>query len=282
MATFSFRKYAFHLLILISGLFISLPQAIAQRFIDERKEHFIFDVKIIDEFIDRFNNAENTLISKNSSTPINRQQALKLLFNKKEKSWDTLIVKRFIDDILNKDARLNFYDKFWYAQLKCQFKYMGVAKEVILTLENQVFTSGASKWLIVGVYAPFLDFSKCASELTIPDSRDITRTMNPMTHATNFVGLKRALEDFPNLKNYYCQSCNSDELHVFANEILNKNLKLVGIDKITYHFLEIDNWIFTVDHFYGNTYHSGWLISSLVEANQNQKKFYKTSKLYLN
>lgn len=282
MFLFSVRKQFQFITLGLSYFLVSILYANAQQFIDERVENFVYEVKIVDEFIDRFNNTENTLITKYSTIHLNRQQAIKYLFNKNNSQWDTLLIQQFIQQVINSNTELNFYDKFWYAQLRCQFIYQGIRREALLTLENQIFISGASKWLIVGIYAPFLDTEHCADDLQVPRPLDKSRTLNPMTHATNFVGLKRALADVNNIRNYYCQSCNSDELDFFALELCNGSLKLASIDQIVYHFLEVDNWIFTVEYIYGKTFNSGWLISTLKKASQTEKKMYKMSKLFLN
>src|ERR1700748_764492 len=84
-------------------------------------KHFIYEVKEIDEFFERFNDAPNSFLrgiykSRHIKFNIDRQQLIRSLFNDDNKSLDSLIKAQFITDVTRKKKPLyiNFYGGNWY------------------------------------------------------------------------------------------------------------------------------------------------------------------------
>jgi len=266
------------LLLVVANLFVILNVAAQNKNITFTDENFAFEVKQIDEFIERFNNSEKTLIReyiKNNyeSGDLTRIDLLKSLFNQQDESWNLREINSFITQIDNRDYKLQFDDKDWYAKLNCTADFLGeeFPMTMIMNIEKNP-ESGANKWVINSVDANFLD---------IPESSDKSKSINPASHGTNFVALDRALEDTSNMKNYVSSSFNPDKLTLFMSLLSCKKISIKQVDRIQYHFLQIDGWAFTVKNFERKEKNSGWLISKLERMDNYQKDEYKKSVLNL-
>jgi len=262
---------------------------LAQQFINEREEEFAFQVKIVDEFIERFNdiagNLADTYIQDNRiGIPYDRKNNIKSIFNQ-SLPWDTSIVSSFINSVANdkKPILIDFYDQNWFAKVNCRFLYKGRVQNVDIVLDNQVFdeTTKVSKWVIIGVSGLFLGEIQDCEENIVPASRDRLKSLNPMSHGTDFMGLRKAFADKENLRNYFCQKCNSETVNAMANEIYKGNLVFEQVNVISYHFLQIPGWIFTVNEYLRNSVNSGWLIDKLISVDGEGKKKYRQQQLFL-
>ncbi len=130
-----------------------------------------------------------------------------------------------------------------------------------------------SKWVIESVSADFLKLTR---------SQDHRRALNPASYGNNFIDLSAALQDTANFRNYLNPRRQHSQLLLFFNELHEKHLVFKQINEITYHFLQLDNWIFKVRDFNRDTPNSGWLISELLRVNDRQKLQYQQKVLYLN
>ena len=66
-----------------------------------------------------------------------------------------------------------------------------------------------------------------------------------------------------------------------TNELIEGNIEYEYIDRITYHFLQVENWAFMVHSVNRSDPNSGWLISDIVRLPEQLKSQYKKSILYL-
>jgi hypothetical protein len=51
-------------------------------------------------------------------------------------------------------------------------------------------------------------------------------------------------------------------------------VKIESIGRITYHFLQLDGWIMTVNYVNRESKNSGWLLATLRQADNQQKVKY--------
>lgn len=236
------------------------------------EENFAYEVKQIDEFFERFNN-DSTLIKDYISRSyegmeVGREDLLVSLFDLKSSHFDKNEVKNFIRTVNDslKPVRLSFYDDDWYARVKCAVVYEGKKQELYMLLRVQKEKNGASKWVVHNVYADFLN---------TPNGNNPRAFLNPVSHATDFMGLTRAFEDPENLKGYLTSSFEDDHLSKFAIEMKNNRITFQQVENISYHFFQVDGWVFTVENFQRQEKNSGWLISRLIQANAKEKEEYK-------
>ncbi|MEM6265295.1 MAG: hypothetical protein AAGI38_22530, partial [Bacteroidota bacterium] len=108
----------------------------------------------------------------------------------------------------------------------------------------------------------------------LPPSINKNAIINPVSHETGFMALRRAMSDTANLRNYFRCSDDRRELTYFAQEVRSGNIQYLQTNNITYHLLQIDGWIITLDLFDRESPNSGWLISSLRPAVDRDKDHY--------
>ncbi len=263
---------------------VSVTGVMGQVIKDDRyAEVFAFRVKLLDEFFERFNNDSASFIRSYANLkatdkqPVFTHEAiLKSLFDLETHKWDTVTLKKFIGNICNSEEsqQLSFHDDHWYALLDCTFLQNG--KSMPVKLAMQMITdsvNGSMKWVICGVLSSY-----SGSELTSKDKTFIS----PTDYGVDFMSLEKALNDKRNLPNYLPVSMNYDPLSVFVAGLSRGEIKFVRINEISYHFLQITGWIFSIEYFVRDSYNSGWLISQLIKTGRNefvQKSTYKKTRL---
>lgn len=252
---------------------IALAQVSDSKISRLQETEFAFEVKTIDEFIERFNNDQYTLIREymQSNFPdkkLSRLDLIRTLFNFQDPAWSESDALAFSNAILDPKAEkfLDFYSDTWFAEADCRVKYKGVSKRVRITL--QVFVSdrtGAAKWVVCGARAAFLDFSK---------RTDPKKFLNPISHATDFIGLKKAMENKAFIRNYLAEDFRESHLNKYLAAVATGDIIFDQIESITYHFLSVPEWLFTVKEFRRKGKNSGWLIHSLSRRTDAEKLDY--------
>jgi hypothetical protein len=234
-----------------------------------RDKHFIYEVKEIDEFFERFNDAPGSFLrgvyrARHIKFNIDRQRLIGSLFNDENRSLDSVMMNKFISDVTRKKkpVYLDFYGGNWYAELICKFRHNSSSIVIPIILKIETNQNKGSKWMIVAVGSSTL---KSKIEVTkMAQSKTKTKIISPTSHGTNFVSLKRAFEDRENLSSYfetfYYKRSHMLELY---NAVLNRDIEFLEVSKIKYHFLLADKWIFTVENFPREGLNSGWLINHL-------------------
>src|ERR1700746_866164 len=117
---------------LLVFLFLSretLPAQVYYNTDDANEKHFIYEVKEIDEFFERFNDAPGSFLRGVYKTHhikfnIDRRRLIRSLFNDENKSLDSVMMNKFISEVTRrkKPIYLDFYGGNWYAELTCKFK----------------------------------------------------------------------------------------------------------------------------------------------------------------
>ncbi len=232
-------------------------------------KHFIYEVKEIDEFFERFNDAPNSFLrgvykARHIKFNIDRQRLIRSLFNDENKSLDSIMMNQFISEVTRKKKPiyLDFYGGNWYAELSCKFKYNSSTIMIPIIMKIEMNQNKGSKWMIVAVGSSTLKSKIDVTEMA--QSKTKTNIISPTSHGTNFVSLKRAFEDRENLSSYfetfYYKRSHMLELY---NAVLNREIEFLNVSKIKYHFLLADKWIFTVENFPREELNSGWLINHM-------------------
>ena len=249
---------------------------------------FTHEVDVLDEFLDRFNNRDSLMFqaysnSKNKSFSESRSFLIRSLFDFTSKNWKGDDVKTFIKKV-NEDATpqyLDFADKDWYAELVCSMTYKGKPEKLSLILQFEELPSGVSQWLIVGAKAPWLAaYADTSSK--IPMYVDPKKGLNPSSHGNDFISVYRAFDDMPNIRSYMRKDALPQDLQKLLRGFVKKQTTLVQVDRVTYHFMQVDGWLFTVKNFPHRKTNAGWLISELLPADAAIKKQYKAKILNLN
>ncbi len=274
------------LCIAVSGMVCVRAQVVTLPY----EEQFEWQVKQIDEFIDRFNNAEQTPIrqflqKQYAIEEINRSDLLMTLFNL-QKNWDTTQVRQFLHDVIKvpEAPQLHFLDNDWYAELTCSGLYDNRYQDftLILTIKANAET-GASRWVINSVSADFIPNTDTTAAFPlnkIPATQG-TRTLNPASFGTDFMGLVRAMQDRASFGNYINLEVADKSVLGFFNLLYKNQLEFRQVSHITYHFLQIPGWVFRVENFSRQSSNSGWLINELIQVPEDKKPSYKKANLFL-
>lgn len=276
------RSFTIRIRVFWVGLFLvlyfSFSTSTSAQIQDEYKENFAFEVKQIDEFIERFND-EKTLIKEYvyqhyDNMEISREVLLKSLFNLNSKDLQKTDVLKFIQSVNNpqRPVLLSFYDRDWYARVKCSVLYQQKERELYVMLQVQRDKDGVAKWVINSVFADFF---------VTADEKDQAASLNPVSHGTDFMTLNKAFSDAENVKTFLPAGYQEDQLSKFILEVQNKRIFFQHVEEISYHFFQIDGWILTVENFQRQEKNSGWLISRLIEATKEEKDNYKQRVLKL-
>lgn len=238
------------------------------------EENFAFKVKHIDEFFERFNDDQQSsslseYLQKNYPDYIvEREKLLLQLFDQESETLDKQLVSEFISYIADTSNAvfLDFDDLDWYAEVDCLFEHENINKSIQLILQYIVNANGSSKWIIAGVNGNLYE---------VPESINPTVTLNPVSYGTDFIGLRRAMTDNKNARNYISKTFEPDQLTLFVLMWVNDQLILKEKSKVMYHFFQIDGWFFTLESFDRNTTNSGWLITNLIKVSEDDKTLYK-------
>jgi hypothetical protein len=245
-----------------------------------RERNFAFEVKNIDEFIERFNNDKDAFITSYvkanyPGTNVDRQSLILNLFNRKI-SWNNAGLNKFLQQVTDpgKPAYLDFDSNNWYAEAQCRFIYKGSLVDVRILLKIQQEANGGTKWMIVSASSEAIP--PAAGTINVQDNKDLSKYLNSMSHATNFISLNRALNDRRGIVNYLDSNfLKSPYSRAFLKGLLAKQLSFQYVKSIAYHFLQVTGWILTVNRFSRNSVNSGWLINSMKEASAEEKEAYK-------
>lgn len=240
---------------------------------------FALEVKQLDEFIERFNYEENTLVLQYIRTNFpnqipDRQALIKTLFNHNKSDWNETEVLEFIKTTADTchSRYLNFFGEDWFAELDCSVLYHGEVQPATLIMQIQLEPDRSSKWIIRGVKASFLE---------LPQQEDESRSINPISHGTDFMSLGKALSDVQNIRNYVNKDFEADQMTLFLMGLMDGSITFRQVNTINYHFLQIDGWGFRLERFLRNNGNSGWLINELVKLGENGKYAYLEKRLGL-
>jgi hypothetical protein len=246
-----------------------------------REKHFIYEVKQIDEFFERFNNDSSSFLrevykSRHVKFKIDRTKLIKSLFNYDTKSWGDNVVDSFTSAAvkIKMPTKRDFYGENWYAEADCKFQYNSSVIDMPIVL--RVFTDQfkRSRWMVVAIKSNAL-----ASEATLSPiitGEDNTKFISPVSHTTNFIELHKAFEDKANLADYFDKFFfDRTKSLEFYNAVLNDHIKFLYVKDVKYHFLQVEGWIFCVEYFRRQSLNSGWLINSLKKATADDKEEFK-------
>lgn len=272
------KKLLLFICVICSFRLIAISQVVNSNSRHER--NFAFEVKQIDEFFERFNNEKDAFIASYlkanfPGTVVDRESLINNLFNL-ESDWNKDTLNEFSKHVLDSihPVFLDFSNKDWYAETQCKFKYNDKVIDVQILLKVQQEANGGTKWMIASAYSK--DIPVADDSMTFVHVYDGHKFINPISHATNFIGLSTALMDKSNIRdyldsNFYVYPASRD----FLSALLKNKLECQFVNKITYHFLQVDGWIFTVNYFQRESVNSGWLINTLQRATEEEKEAYR-------
>jgi len=169
----------------------------------------------------------------------------------------------------------NWYGDNWFAEVICRFQYNSGVIDVPIILKTITDQQRRSRWVITGIKP---------SQLKEPENNDIQITVrkrkikfiDPSSHGTNFIELERDFSDKLNLSDYFDNTFfYKSNATSFYHAINQDKIRFLFVKDVKYHFLNVDQYVFTVEYFPRDNLNSGWLISNFKEATQKDKEVYK-------
>ena len=274
----------------ITGLFLLFTfvcsvHGSAQFFSTDEKlkdEMFLREVKVIDEFIERFNDDPSSFIRReykkqNKPYDLSRKEILVSLFNLENPQWsknsDLGEFFRDASDSAN-PPRLSFADTNWYSEAKCTFMSNGKKVEIPLILQIQIAKNHGAKWMIAGVgdNTTFTGQPTNVPGLGDYQPKAINKFIATSSYATNFSELVNTFSDKKNILDYFSPDLLATEKgKKFVNMILQGKLEFKYASDIKFYFYQIPNWVFEVEEFDRKSLNSGWLINDIKKVPQADK-----------
>lgn len=246
---------------------VSMPSASA------RKSFFLYEVKLIDEFIERFNDEPNSYIRRQSRAMygtdsfITRRQLTKSLFNKQQQWGQEVNLFTAVVTDTAQPLFLSFTDSSWYALAQCVFLHHDKRINLPLVLHITAL-NGGYKWMIAGIGSSHIFDTSLPPGLPTDGYYATTGDYIPTSsHGTNFVTLSQQLTKSMHPADYFEPYLMATARgHQFVELIQQGKLSFKHVTSITFHFFTIPGWVFTVSSFKRNEDNRGWLISNLQPA----------------
>ncbi|MFH1119547.1 MAG: hypothetical protein V1775_06965 [Bacteroidota bacterium] len=262
----------FWLVTLVFHLFI--PELIAQSFNSLLGDESILyaQTKQMNQFFRRFNAEESTSGERyypgerNYRNPVLRKSYLNILFDNQNASMTEPLRDQFISDIMkaSKPAYLDFHGGQWFAEVSTRFLFMGKEETITLYLKIEEENQGY-KWVISNVY-----FNQFQHMFHNQDSEN-QRFLHPLSHELDFMNLVKVFKDKEYVEQYTASDYHPDYLTLFLYEFKKGNLVFNTVTGLKFHFFQVPGWYFEVSEFNRPGTNSGWLISTMLKLNENDK-----------
>lgn len=287
---------------------ITVPAQVFSNDAATREANFVTRVMQLDEFIHRFNNDTSSAIRRyylahHRPWNKNREQLIRSLFNYSTQRWDTLQMNHFIRRAIDPEQpdSLGFMRDQWYAEAVCQFVYHEDLVRADLILKIQLNPDGSAQWVIAGVKPHFKLARVSGMEgvrpndvvasggvknakprktplpviVTISNVNPKRRFIQPAANETYFAELERDFADKRRLVDLFDPNFFEGPYSMpFYQSMLRGRIKFVAVKKLRYHYLQVHDWIFTVENFERATRNSGWLIASIRPASPEEQSNY--------
>jgi hypothetical protein len=229
--------------------------------------------KQVNQFLKRFNGEEDVMgrryrqLDPNYRDPGIRRKYINILFDTNQKDISQETKQSFIHDVFDSGEPqfLDFHGGSWFAQVSTKFKYRNNQEILQLFLRLQEEKVG-SKWVVYKAYfEPFEQYFQV-------DTADKKRFIHPMSHELDFMNLRKIFDDPDIVAAYANEDYKPDYLSLVLYEINKGTLTFDGVDKVRFHFFQLDDWYFELTEFNRSGPNTGWLISNLLPVNIDQKE----------
>ena len=179
----------------------------------------------------------------------------------------------FLNYIKNDTSvRLNFTDDNWFALAQATVIHQNEEKLIQLSLKAKTDSANASRWVITGARAPFLNVSHQNNNTFIPST----------SNELNFIDLYKVFQDKGNAFSYSDDTFHGDSLTLLLQSINRGEMEFKGVFELKFYFLQLDGWLVEVENHNHLGLSGGWMISSLQKADMAQKEKFISNSLFIN
>jgi hypothetical protein len=248
---------------------------------NQNEKVFLVRTKQFIEFLDRFNyktNFNGEKIDSVFKSKFPRDKMISSLFNLKDtrldpsdKSYSTTYIKQkaeFINEVIHKNLMIFRYSDNIIAEAKSRVLLNGTPKTISIFLTQEIIGKDMVKWVINDVKGDIFNFLKSDTAFV--------RFIPPSSNETDFMNLKRALEDTKYLQYYSSKNYEPDYLTVFYYMLNTGLVKFDYVEDVTYHIIDIPGWCIKVKDFNRNEMNSGWLIYDISKNSSDKNTFLKS------
>lgn len=236
-------------------------------------EQFMYaETKQINQFFRRFNSEEDLEGKRmyegnpNYRSSDFRASYIKMLFDQENSDISDGLKEDFIADMTSQSTPsfLDYYGGRWFAEVDAKFTYQGQSRTVVLFLELEEEKLGI-KWVINNVY--FYPFTK----MFYNDSTALAKFLHPMSHELDFMNLIKVFNEPETAEYYFSEDYKPDFKTLFLYEVKTGDLMFETIEKVSFHFFQLEDWYFQLQEFNRSGYNTGWLISNISKIPEDQK-----------
>jgi hypothetical protein len=261
-----------------------VKEAAAQELVapsNQNEKVFLARTKQFNEFLDRFNyktNFRGEAADSAFRSKIPRDNMVNSLFDLKDKRVDknsgtysqayTDLKKTFIADVVSKNAQIPRYSGDIIAEARSRVTFKGSPKNISVFLAQETVGESKVKWVIIGVKGELFNFLKTDTAFI--------RFIPPSSNETDFINLKRALEDVNYLQYYADRDYIPDNLTLFFYLVNTGVMKYEYAEEVIYHIIDIHGWCIKVKEFNRNELNSGWLITDLTKNNLDRLTYIRS------
>lgn len=256
----------FKLVWLLALCSMSLFAQIRSDVLDEQM--FDYRVKGIGEFMARFNSDEHLKFDMHFPDSLGQRERDLISVCNYEMGRSIPgfegIFKGFSDSIRSNDIKLDFTDAEWFAGARCKAQYNDTPIALDLLLTPHQARPGRYCWTLLDVGGSgvnnLADTTKWVAISPTDNELDfIELAGKTKSHRRNFPGFRKPGREI-------------DYLSAFVALVQAGVVSVNHCEKITYYFLNVPGYIFTVDYFSRENPISGWLISSIIPVDDESKK----------
>jgi len=237
----------------------------------QNEEVFIFRVKQISEFIDRFNynfdsEFKDALNDKNIT--LSRTKAIHSLINHSDPRLNSdstsyskqyyELVSEFSNHCVKNEVVIEKSSENIYAIASTNGLYKNNPVVFNIILKQEKVGKDMLKWVLFDVDAGFIDVFK--------DDTTLLRFLPPSSDELDFMELRRAMNDTDFLDQYAHKGFTYSPLSVFIFLINRGELTTESVSKVSYKICEIPGWEIHVKEYNRNKQNSGWLISNIIKT----------------
>lgn len=250
---------------------------------NQNEEIFLVRTKQFTEFINRFNyktNFNGDPVDSVFASKIPRDKMINSLFDLKDPRIETsgkyysrtftTEKSEFISDVVSKNILIYRYSDKIIAEAKSRILFKGVPNEIKISLSQEIVGKDMVKWVINTVNGDLFNFLKSDTAFI--------RFIPPSSNETDFMNLKRALEDTDYLQYYASKDYHPDNLTLFYYLVNTGAIKFDYVEEVAYHIIDIPGWSIKVKEINRNEKNSGWLITDLFRNSLDKEGYLKSLK----
>lgn len=261
------------LLLLLACCSISVHAQWVDDYLGDEKVLYA-ETKQVNQFFRRFNCEEGVdgeryfPGEKGYHDPDLRLDYLNMLFDHSNEAITRKLRSSFILSVTDPDnpTFLDFHGGDWFSEVTITVEFQGREEQMTLFMELEEAEVG-SKWVFANVYSESLQrfFSHESNEELVPPF------IHPLSHELDFMELLKVFRNKESLESYAATGFKPDYLTLFLYENKRQRIRFKTVNKVKFHFFQVEGWYFELDEFNRSGKNRGWLISQIARIPPGQK-----------